>query len=771
MHTSIVGARSRAFGLVKSGFFVIFLMLGGLISSAATAQDFTFGSFRVEGNARVESPTILSYLGLSAGQTVSAADLNAGVQRIRGTGLFETVDAVPSGSTLVIRVVEFPTINRINFEGNRRLNDSRLSSLVESQPRHVFNPATAERDVAAIAAAYAAEGRINATVTPRLIRRNDNRVDLVFEVFEGGNTEVERISFVGNRNFSDFRLRQVLQTKQAGILRQIITRDTFVADRVEFDKSVLTDFYRSRGYIDFQILSVDSSLTRARDAYLLTYNIQEGQKYSFANVSVSSEIDGVDAAPYREAVRLSAGTTYSPVVLENNIARLEAVAVAAGEPFVTIEPRITRHNENLTLDVEFVLVRGERIFVERIDIEGNNTTLDRVIRNQFRIVEGDPFNPRMIRQSAERIRALGFFGTADVQTRPGSSADQVVIDVNVSEQPTGTLSFGANYNTDAGFSLIASLKESNFLGRGQRLNFDISTAVTNRALSFDFYEPNLLGRDLGLGIALAYRTTNNQNALFDTERFSFSPSLSFALTEQSRLSVNFGLSYANITDVTTTSAPIVADAALGGLWTTTVGYDYSFDTRTSGLNPSYGVLLRFGQDFGFGDTTFIKTTALAMAETKVFNENVTLRATVEGGLLSYSSGSSRIIDRFNLGSRYMRGFAPGGIGPRYNDGTEDDALGGNAFAVARLEAEFPLGLPEEYGMTGGVFVDYGSLWDTGLADLSNVLYNDPIPRTVVGVSLFWTTPIGPLRFNWTRALDAQPFDNERNFDLTISTSF
>lgn len=763
-----VGARGRAVELFKSGLFVIFLALSGLVSSAASAQDFNFGSIRVDGNARVEASTILSYLGITTGQTVSAADLNIGIQNIRNTGLFESVDAVPSGSSLLITVVEFPTINQINFEGNSRLDDSRLAALVESQPRRVFNPATAERDAAAISAAYASEGRINASINPVIIRRSDNRVDLVFEVFEGGVTEVERISFVGNRSFSDFRLRQILETKQAGFLRLLISRDTFVADRVEFDKQVLTDFYRSRGYIDFQILSVDVSLTRSRDAYLVTYNVEEGQRYTFNNVSVNSEIAEVDAAPYREVIRLSAGTTYSPVEIDNNIARLERLAIQQGQPFVQADPRITRNDRDLTVDIEFVLVRAPRIFVERIDIEGNNTTLDRVVRNQFRVVEGDPFNPRLIRESAERIRALGYFGNADVQTRAGSTEDQVVVDVNVTEQPTGTLSFGANYNTDNGFAIVASLKERNFLGRGQTLNAEISTAATNRNLTFDFFEPNLLGRDLGFGTTLSYRVTDNENARFDTEKFLFRPSLTFPVSEQSRLRVNVGIDYADMTDVDVATSPsIIADAALGGLWTTSVGYQYSFDTRTSGLNPKSGVLLRFGQEFGFGDSTFVQTTALAMAETRVFNEDITLRATVEGGLLSYTSGSSRIIDRFNLGSRYMRGFAPGGIGPR--DVNTDDALGGNAFAVARLEAEFPLGLPEEYGMSGGLFVDYGSLWDPGFT--TDVLYGDPIPRSVVGVTLFWTTPIGPLRFNWTRALDPQPGDTPKNFDLTISTSF
>ena len=761
-------------GLFKRIAFV-FIVFAVMAPTQSAAQTYAFSGFSVEGNQRIETSTILTYLGISPGEGVSAGEVNDAVQRIRETGLFESVDAAVRGNTLVISVVEYPTVNRINFEGNSRLSDDDLRPIVRSQPRRVYSPAQAEADVAAISQAYADQGRINASVTPRIIRRSDNRVDLVFEIFEGGVTEIERISFVGNRTYSDRRLRRVLETKQAGLLRAIIQRDTFVADRIEFDKQVLSDFYRSRGYVDFVIQSVDVSLTRERDAYLVTFNVQEGQRYRFGNVSVTSEMTEADADVFEGAIRTDKGDVYSPVAIETDIARMERLAIQRGISFMQVEPRITRNDADLSLDLEYALVRGPRIFVERIDIEGNTTTLDRVIRNQFRVVEGDPFNPRAIRQSAERIRALGFFANADVQTREGSSPEQVIVDVDVIEQPTGSLSFGANYNSDTGTSLVASFSQRNFMGRGQNLDFNISTAETNRVFSFDFSEPNLLGRDLRAGLSVDYKSTDNESALYDTTTARFSPSLAFPVGENSRLSVFYAAEYTDITDVTTTSAPIVADAAVGGLWTNSIGYNLSWDNRRTGLNPSAGVLVRFGQEYGFGDTEFIKTSALASAEARVLNEELTLRATLEGGYLYYQNGSSRITDRYFLSSRVMRGFEPGGIGPRYCEGvdcaTNNDALGGNAYAVARLEAEFPIGLPEEYGITGGVFFDYGSLWDTGIAADPNILYDDFTPRSVAGISIFWTTPIGPLRFNWTEALDAQEFDETSSFEVTVSTSF
>jgi outer membrane protein insertion porin family len=769
MSSLVSNALKRSLGPVRALLFFAAVAIAGLPPAPAQAQSYAFSSVQVEGNQRIETGTILTYLGFGRGETISAGELNAAIQRIRETGLFETVSATPRGNTLVITVDEYPTISRINFEGNSRLSDEDLAPIVRSQPRRVYSPAQAEADTAAIVQAYADQGRINATVTPRIIARSDNRVDLVFEVFEGGLTEVERISFVGNRNYSDRRLRRVLETKQAGLLRALVQRDTFIADRIGFDQQVLTDFYRSRGYVDFEVLNVDVSLTRGRDAYLITFNVQEGQQFRVGDVQVTSDLTEADPLDFESALRLRSGVVYSPTLIERDIARLERLAIQKGLNFVRVDPRISRNDRDLTLDVDFALVRGDRIFVERIDIEGNTTTLDRVVRSQFDVVEGDPFNPRQIRQSAERIRALGFFGNVDVNAREGSSPDQVVIDVDVDEAPTGSLSFGGNYSTDNGFSLLASYNQRNLLGRGQALAFDLQWNADAQNVGFDFLEPRLLGRDLRFGLGIDYRQTDNQGeTLYDTRTAGFRPSLSFPVSENGRLQVYYEFDYADLYNIDPSSSALI-QADEGAVGTNSLGYSYSFDTRRSGLNPNAGVLFRFGQQFGFGDSSFIKTSAEITAQTLALNEEVTLRATLEGGALQYSDGQSRITDRYFLGSNIMRGFQPGGIGPR--DTGTDEALGGNYYAVARLEAEFPLGLPEEYGITGGVFLDHGSLWDIGRATGGSVEYNDYTPRTIAGVSIFWTTPIGPLRFNFTEPLDVQPNDRTKSFDLTISTEF
>nr|WP_232209673.1 outer membrane protein assembly factor BamA [Rhodobacter sp. SW2] len=757
----------------------------------AEAQSYSFSQVTVEGNQRVDAPSILGFAGIGRGQTVTAGELNDAYQRIVNSGLFEEVAISPQGGTLLIRVKEYPMINIVNFEGNKKLKDEVLADIAKSQSRRAYSPSQAEADAAAITEAYRQSGRLAVTVDPRIIRRSDNRVDLVFEVTEGRVVEIERLSFVGNRAFSDRRLRQVLETKQAGLFRQLVQRDTLVPERLDTDKQVLRDFYLSRGYIDMQVLDASAETVRERDAQFVTFTVQEGQKFSFGKISAVSEVEGVDIAEFQALLKIRPGVTYSPAIIENNIARLEALALRKGLNFVRIDPRVTRNERDMTLDIEFALTRGEKIFVERIDIEGNTTTLDQVVRRQFRTVEGDPFNPREIRQSAERIRALGFFDNASVEAQPGSGPDQVVVKVGVEEKPTGSLSFGATYGVAAGFGATASLSESNFLGRGQYVSVSFSTGTADVNSSVTFIEPAFLGRDLKFKFNAFYTRTSNQYALYDTQLIGISPAIEFPVSQNGTLELRYSLRQDQIRNVERVTADdpttpeneasngsseiLWAEEDMGKPIASAFGYTYSFDSRKSGLNPKGGYLLRFSQDFAGagGDVRSMTTTALAMAETKVYHDDITLRAIFEGGAVNtFNGGSSRVTNRF-FGTGKIRGFEPNGLGPRDLLADNEDALGGNYFAVARFEADFPLGLPEEYNIRGGLFADIGSVWGLdNVAGSGGGTVDDSMQlRSAIGASLFWETPIGPLRFNFSKALQKESYDQEQNFDLTISTKF
>lgn len=781
------GTVARASRLLSGGMVFALTATTCLVTpNLALAQNYSFSQVAIQGNDRIEPRTILTLAGIGKGEAVTAGQLNDAYQRLQGSGLFESVELKPQGGKLVIAVQEYPTVNVVAFEGNNKIKDDILSALIATKSRKIYSPADVEADAALLTKGYSDIGRMAATVTPKVIKRDGNRVDVAFEITEGKVTEIERLSFTGNRAYSDRRLRNVLNTKQAGLFRAIIQRDTLVPERLEYDTQLLTDFYRARGYIDVQVKGVSSDYTRERDAFFVTFNVQEGQSFNFGKVSVVSEVEGLDAAAYQDQIKIRSGVTYSPSAVDNVITRMEGLALTQGLNFVSVEPRVTRNDRNQTLDIEFVLKRGKKIFVERIDIEGNTTTLDSVVRRQFKAVEGDPFNPREIRNAAERIRALGYFGNADVSSKQGSNGDQVVVDVNVEEQSTGSFGIGASYGVSSGLGANITLSENNFLGRGQYMAVSISTTGDTQDNSIVFVEPYLLGRDLQFGLSIGYSKTDGSSANYDTRTASISPSIEFPVSEQGRLGLRYTLKNNKIFNVGTDgdntgvysgSSPILKrEEYMGALYTSGVGYTYSYDTRINALDPNTNYKFSFGQDFNGvgGGVESLVTRADLTAQTSAFQEEVTFTGKFQvGAVHMLNDNASRVVDRFSASNNYVRGFESNGYGPRDSDATNKDALGGNYFASAQFDAKFPIGLPEEYGIMGGLFLDVGSVW--GLDDTNgagaDAVDDSLIWRSAVGFSVYWTTPVGPLRLNFSKALLKEDEDNEQPFDLTVSTKF
>ncbi|MEM9707525.1 MAG: outer membrane protein assembly factor BamA [Pseudomonadota bacterium] len=750
----------------------LFILSGTL---PVLAQTFSFSSVAVEGNSRIEGPTIVDLAGVAPGQSLSASELADSQQRVQASGFFQSVEFVPQGNRLLIRVVERPSINIINIEGNRAIDDDTLLAALSSEPRQIYSPVQAEADALTIQAAYAEAGRFAATVTPSIIRRSNNRVDLVFEVVEGRVVEIERIGFVGNRAFSDRRLRRVIDSKQAGALRNIIRRDTFVADRIGFDQQLLRDFYASRGYVDFQVLDVSSEFSRERGATFITFNLAEGQQYRVGEITASSTISGVDARIFRDAVRIRQGQIFSPLALDNEINRLEQLALIEGLDFVRIDPVVSRDNRNLELDIDFRVIRGPRIFVERIDIEGNETTLDRVIRRQFDTVEGDPLNPRAIRNAAERIRALGFFSNVEVESRQGTGPDQAIVDVDVEEQLTGTLSFGATYSTDSGPGFVLGFSERNFLGRGQSLSLDLTIGAEDQNTQVTFTEPFFLDRDLSVSFSVFYETSDFDDQNFTTSELGFRTSANFPISDQTRLTLSYRLAQDTLSGTSpATSAIILAED--DDVVTSEVGYRLDFDSRRRGLDPGRFYRLSFGQDFAGvgGSAQFVRTSVTGVTEREVLQGDVLLRAAGElGAVFSYGDDPTRANERYFNNSRKIRGFRPRGIGPRDTEAADEDFLGGNYQAFLRLEAEFPLGLPEEFGIRGGVFADAGSIWglDETCVGCINPVDDGFALRSSVGFAVLWETPIGPLRFNFAVPVSEEATDVTRSFNFDIQARF
>ena len=771
------------------------LFLGTVIGSVAYAQSYSYDRIDVEGNLRIDRDSIIRISELPESGTVSSSNLNEAFKNLSDRELFQNITIVPKNRLLEITVEEYPLINEISIEGNKRIKDDVIEPFITSKSRQVYLPSRALLDAETISRLYFARGRFAATVTPKIIRRRDNRVDLIFEIAEGKVVEVERLSFIGNQAFSDEKLRRELATRQAGALRTFIKRDTFVADRLELDKTLLRDFYLDNGYVDFEIESATVELSRERDAFFINFKINEGQQYTFGELMASSELEGVDTEEFLGTIKIETGDIFSPNSLVGARERMEFLASEKEMTFARVVPKTKINGDDNLVDVDFVIEIGPRAIVERIEIEGNVTTKDYVIRREFTTVEGDPLNPEEINRTAERVRALGFFSSVEV-SEAKISPTQSVVRMRVEEQDTGTLTFGLGYSQAAGISGSIGLTENNLLGRGQRLSFSIDAASSGVDYFLSFGDPKLFGQNMNFNFTIGTRNQLRNDNIVSVEEFLVSSGISFPVSEASRLGFNVGYSRFDYDPYRGQSRILLQDVGISNYKNQTrIGYNYQYNTIPLGFSTQRGVVGTFQQTltFGSGSHNVLRTIGTLRGQTSVLDNAVTLTATLEGGVVKALGGvDSRLFDRFQMYSTLFRGFAPYGVGPRIRRGSVKRALGGNYYTALRLESRFPLGFDEELGISGGTFFDMGSIW--GLDDTNDgpkpiIIPEDPnigikrgLPdnyivddsfklRSSVGVSFFIRSFLGPLRFNFSRPVKIHPGDSTQNFEITLQSNY
>lgn len=761
--------------IVKSCITSIFMASPFLIPAApimlaaSTANAAVISSVSVRGNQVIPSETIRDFAGVNFGTNLSSADLNDIFHRLSDSGMFEDVELTVSGSTLVITVVENPSVSIVAIEGNKSIKDENLLPLIVSSPRRPYNRLTAEADAQTIAEMYSQEGRVGVTVRPVTIPVAEGRVNLVFEVTETPVSGVDTVGFVGNTAFSDRRLRGIVETNESNVLSFLFGGNTVDAGRVARDQQKLAKYYTNKGYIDFEVLSAVPELSADRGSYTLTYTVNEGFKYDFGTTTVSSSINGVSTDAFERFVNIREGKTYSADDVRDVVEDIEAEAVRQGLPFLRVAPNFTKSPDGRVVDVNFELVNGSRVYVERIDIGGNTSTVERVIRRQFDFVEGDPFNARKMQEAADNLRSLGIFGSTSAVVREGSSPDKVIVDVDVQETSTGSFGFALGYSSDIGINGSITLSDRNFLGRGQSYDFELSVGERSQVFSLSFTEPALFDRDLSAGVDIYYRQVDRPESSFQTTNIGFEPTVGFALDRNTRMGVSYRISSDEIRDSATNASPVII-AEEGTLLTSSIGVTLSHDRRNSKVSPTGGYLLSFeGEYAGLGgNVSYTKTNMRAKGYAGLFDDSVILSLEVEGGALISIDGGSRITDRFFLGGQSLRGFATGGIGPRDMSTTAEDSLGGNFYAVTRVQGSFPLGLPEEYGIFGGIFAEAGSVWSlNNVAGIDDGMHI----RASTGLSLFWATPIGPLEFSYAFPILYEANDVTQNFSVSISTRF
>ncbi|MDB4838932.1 outer membrane protein assembly factor BamA [Amylibacter sp.] len=618
-----------------------------------------------------------------------------------------------------------------------------------------------------IAAAYADTGRISASISPKVVELSDNRVDLIFEISEGRITEVEKITFTGNRVFSDFRLKGVIATKQAGIFRRLIKSDTYIEEKLDYDIELLQNFYINKGYIDFEV-KTSVELTRTKDAFLINYTINEGRQFKFSEINFDITDVNIDKKSLIKLNRIKEGVNFDQRRISKLVEEIDIYLTKNGFNFIEPIPIVNRNDTELTMDVEIQLKKTRKIFVERIEVEGNSTTLDEVIRLQFDFAEGDPFNRRKILKAVDKIRGLGFFSNVETNTREGSSPEKIIIEVKLTEKPTGSLGIGAGYNSSDGSVFTFNVNERNFLGKGQTVKLNLSTSKIEKQTAIGFEDPSFLGRNLLAGISFGQTTSTPSSTPLKTEKLYLSPKIGFPLSRDSNLSIKYRLDQDEIklTTIPSLVSPIIRND-VGRKNKSALILSYNLDKTNSVVSPTAGYDFRLTQEFSGlgGNVSYIKSELEFKTYKTVFRDDIILSSDLSSGVIVGSDAN--IMNRFTLGGDRLKGFRNQGVGPF--DTTYNTPLGGKMFTALSLQASFPIGVPEEYGIFGGLFIDTGSLW--GLDNTEGRIDDGAIIRSAAGVSIFWDTVIGPLRFNWSRPIKRETYDVIENFRFTVDTRF
>lgn len=755
--------------------FVCALMMASLCVSipernVAHAQSANnISDIRVDGNRRIEASTIRSYLLFSVGSPYNRSRIDKSLKALFNTGLFADVSIRRDGSAVVVSVVENPIINRLAFEGNRRIKDDVLNAEIQLRPRVVYTRARVQNDVQRIITVYRRSGRFAAVVEPKVIQLEQNRVDLVFEINEGEQTGIKKIRFVGNKKFPDKRLLSQISTDETRWYNFLSSSDTYDPDRLTFDRELLRKYYLSKGYADFRVVSAIAELTPDRDGFFITFALDEGKQYTFGKIDVESEVKDLQPESIRSLLTTFEGEIYNANAIEESIQAITFELGKLGYAFVNIRPKVDRDPENLIIGVTYQIKKSPRVYVERINITGNVRTLDHVIRREFKLAEGDAFNTALLRRSRSRIRALNFFEKVEVTQEEGSSADKTVINVDVQEKSTGELSIGAGFSTTDSLSGDLTIRERNLLGRGQDLRFKISLGTDNQNIDLGFTEPYFLGKELRTGFDIFnVRRDLQDESGHDLDRLGFRLRAGFPIKEHISANVNYSLVNEQIDNVGAAASTVIRKSE-GEFLTSSVGYSLSFNYLDDNILPTEGNRYRFGQNFSGlgGDVYSVSSTAEYIHFFPVYEDDVVLSLGADAGYIFGLGEDVILAQRFNIGGRTFRGFAKSGIGPR--DRVTSDALGGNAYIVGKAEVRFPMGFPEEFGLLGRTFVHAGTL--AGIDDSDPNIVDEASIRASVGFGVNWTSPFGPLQVNVSYPFLKEDFDDDEVFQLEFGTRF
>jgi outer membrane protein insertion porin family len=740
----------------------------------------------VRGTQRVEAGTVLTYVGVREGDNYTPADTDAALKALTATGLFSDVKTSFDGATgtLTIRVTENPIVNQVVFEGNSKVSDKDLTKEVQIKPRAVFTRAKIQADVQRIIELYRRNGKFAARVDPQIIQRPQNRVDLIFSITDGPTTGVSRINFTGNHIYGDETLKGQIATEESRWWKFLASNDNYDPDRLQFDRESLRRYYINHGYADFKVLSAVAQLTPDKKSFYINFTVDEGVKYHFGKIEIDSKIRELPAAQLRPMINAQPGDVYSQDAVQKAIDSLTNAAGTKGYAFAEVHPRIKRDAKTHTIDMLFEIAQGPRVYIEKINIAGNTRTLDKIIRRQFRLQEGDAFNRVLVDRSRTRIRALGFFSNVDVKNVPGSQPDRTNLTVNVTEQSTGQLSVGLGYSSTTSLLGEVTYSDSNWFGRGQAVRLSLQASYITKQIVASFTEPYFLDRELAAGFDIYESQTNFDQATYQSDTTGATLRLGFPISEFSSVALRYQYKIEKVSPYA--GAPLDVQLAAGTLNGSIVGFTYSYNNLDDYRKPTTGSTFYFGQDFaGFGGNLKYISTQIGGS---------TYMPLFDGGIISSLTGKGRYItgyngslvpfeERFFDGGDTFRGFALAGVGPRDTVAPSNTgALGGTVDAIGTFAMKFPALLPESYGVGLSAFTDFGTLGRldnvlnrncTGAqySGIGTCVKDNLAFRGSAGLSVTWKSPFGPVQIDLALPYAKTYYDRPQIIHFSTATGY
>jgi outer membrane protein insertion porin family len=769
-----VHCRSRK-GLLLAVMALAYLGFGTVLAADAVT------AVEVEGNRTVGADSIRSHLRLGNGGTVTPGQIDQALKSLFATGLFSDVRIDRKGPRLLVRVTENPVIASITFQGNANADKSRLEPLIALKAHARYTAAKAHADAVKVRDFYRSQGRLATEVEPKVTPRTDGQVELVFAVKEAEVTKVDNIVFLGNRSFSERQLRDVITTSQSGWFDILKTAAFYDPERIKQDQDLLRQFYLKSGFPDVRVATTDAAKNAQGTGYSITFTIEEGERYSFGPTTIQSGIAKVETASLQSSVSIKPGSTYNAEEVEKSLERMTLALSDQGHASANVRMVPKRDETSRTITMSIEVQEGTPIYVERIEVAGNAQTKDFVIRRELRFAEGDPVNAFILERARKRVQALGFFKKVTLKKKTGSSSDRVIITVEVVEDDTRNLAFGAGYSTSEGIVGDISVTERNLFGNGQALRVKLTGSAVRFQAEVGFTEPHLLGSNFAGGFDLFYKDTDyTTQSSYKSQRLGGDLRLGYQITDEWSGSVNYTFSRNTIYDVGANASAAIKEAVPGfpnvssnTYDTSSVGYALAYDTRNNKRRPTEGVYFTLSQDLAGvgGDVRYLRSQGEARGYYPV-SDTITAAGRASGGVIGGWGGQDvRLLDLFYRGSESVRGFAFSGIGPRDTLSANQDALGGRMYFATTAELLFQIpGVPQDFGLRGAVFADAGSLWgaNTTAAALPGLAGNALAPRASVGMGLAWDSPLGALRADYAFPIVKQPYDKTQAFSFGLS---